>query len=80
LAPRDGRGTGTRGAPMPLQFAILYGSVREARQGIRAARFVEDQLRLRGHATFLVDAKECALPLLDRMYTLKEARARGVPY
>ena len=53
---------------MPLQFAILYGSVREARQGIRAARFVEDQLRLRGHATFLVDAKECDLPLLDRMY------------
>jgi NAD(P)H-dependent FMN reductase len=53
---------------MSLQFAILYGSVREARQGIRAARFVEDQLRLRGHATFLVDAKECALPLLDRMY------------
>ncbi len=53
---------------MPLQFAILYGSVREARQGIRAARFVEDQLRRRGHAPTLVDAKECALPLLDRMY------------
>ena len=53
---------------MSLQFAILYGSAREARQGIRAARFVEDQLRQRGHATFLVDAKECALPLLDRMY------------
>ena len=53
---------------MPLQFAILYGSVREARQGIRAARFVEDQLRRRDHATFLVDAKECRLPLLDRMY------------
>ena len=53
---------------MPLQFAILYGSVREARQGIKAARFVEDQLRRRGHATYLVDAKECRLPLLDRMY------------
>ena len=53
---------------MPLQFAILYGSVREARQGIRAARFVEDQLRRRGHAVTLVDAKECDLPLLDRMY------------
>jgi NAD(P)H-dependent FMN reductase len=53
---------------MPLRFAILYGSVREARQGIRAARFVEDQLRRCGHATFLVDAKECDLPLLDRMY------------
>jgi NAD(P)H-dependent FMN reductase len=62
---------------MPLQFAILYGSVREARQGIRAARFVEDQLRLRGHATFLVDAKECALPLLDRMY--KEYPRGGAP-
>ena len=62
---------------MPLQFAILYGSVREARQGIRAARFVEDQLRLRGHATFLVDAKECALPLLDRMY--KEYPKGGAP-
>ena len=53
---------------MPLQFAILYGSVREARQGIRAARFVEDRLRRRGHAVTLVDAKECDLPLLDRMY------------
>ena len=62
---------------MPLQFAILYGSVREARQGIRAARFVEGQLRLRGHTTFLVDAKECGLPLLDRMY--KEYPKGGAP-
>jgi NAD(P)H-dependent FMN reductase len=53
---------------MPLHFAILYGSVREARQGIKVARFVEDQLRRRGHAVTLVDAKECDLPLLDRMY------------
>jgi NAD(P)H-dependent FMN reductase len=52
----------------PLQIAILYGSVREARQGIKAARFVDDQLCRRGHATFLIDAKECRLPLLDRMY------------
>jgi NAD(P)H-dependent FMN reductase len=53
---------------MSLQIAILYGSVREARQGIKAARFVDAQLRGRGHATHLVDAKECRLPLLDRMY------------
>jgi hypothetical protein len=52
---------------MPLRFAILHGSVREARQSIRAARFVEDRLR-RGHATSLVNAKECDLPRLDRMY------------
>ena len=53
---------------MPLHVAILYGSVREARQGIKAARFIEGQLRRRGHATTLVDAKEHRLPLLDRMY------------
>ena len=47
---------------MMLQVAILYGSVREARQGIRAAHLVEGQLRLRGHANFLVDVKECCLP------------------
>ena len=53
---------------MSLQVAILYGSVREARQGIRAARFVDAQLCERGHATYLIDAKACRLPLLDRMY------------
>lgn len=53
---------------MSLQIAVLYGSVREARQGIRAARFIDGQLRGRGHATTLVDAMECRLPLLNRMY------------
>jgi NAD(P)H-dependent FMN reductase len=53
---------------MPLEFAILYGSVRETRQGIKAARFVDDQLRRRGHRTTLVDPMEYRLPLLDRMY------------
>jgi NAD(P)H-dependent FMN reductase len=53
---------------MPLHFVILYGSVREARQGIKAARFVVDQLGRRGHATILIDPFEKRLPLLDRMY------------
>ena len=53
---------------MPLNFPILYGSVRETRQGIKAARFVDDQLRRRGHQTTLVDPMEYRLPLLDRMY------------
>ena len=53
---------------MALRMAVLYGSVREARQGIKAARFIEDQLRRRGHEVTLIDAKECQLPLLDRMY------------
>lgn len=51
-----------------LRIPILYGSVREARQGIRAARFIEAQLRRRGHAPTLVDPAERRLPLLNRMY------------
>jgi NAD(P)H-dependent FMN reductase len=53
---------------MPLHFVILYSSVREARQGIKAARFVVDQLGRRGHATTLIDPLEKRLPLLGRMY------------
>lgn len=53
---------------MSLQIAILYGSVRESRQGIKAARFVDDQLSRRGHTTHLIDPREYRLPLLDRMY------------
>jgi NAD(P)H-dependent FMN reductase len=53
---------------MSLRILILYGSVRETRQGIKAARFIENQLQQRGHKTSLVDAAEQRLPLLDRMY------------
>ena len=53
---------------MPLHFAVLYGSVRSDRQGIKAARFVLDQLARRGHEATLVDPLEVRLPLLDRMY------------
>jgi NAD(P)H-dependent FMN reductase len=53
---------------MSLRVPILYGSVREARQGIRAVRFVEAMLTRRGHVPAVVDAAEQRLPLLDRMY------------
>jgi NAD(P)H-dependent FMN reductase len=53
---------------MSLRIPVLYGSVRETRQGIKAARFIEKQLQLRGHRTTLVDPLELRLPLLDRMY------------
>lgn len=53
---------------MALHFVVLYGSVRETRQGIKAARFIGAQLARRGHATSLVDPLEQRLPLLDRMY------------
>ena len=53
---------------MSLSIPVLYGSVRETRQGIKAARFIDSQLQRRGHRTTLVDAAELRLPLLDRMY------------
>jgi NAD(P)H-dependent FMN reductase len=53
---------------MPLHIAILYGSVREARVGIRVVRFLDAALRRRGYTTTIVDAAEQRLPLLDRMY------------
>ena len=53
---------------MSLRFVILYGSVRETRQGIKAACFIVDKLARRGHATTLVDPLEQRLSLLDRMY------------
>jgi NAD(P)H-dependent FMN reductase len=51
-----------------LKIAVVYGSVRTARQGIKAARFVVRKLEARGHHVTLIDPKERQLPLLDRMY------------
>ncbi len=41
---------------MSLHIAILYGSMREARNGIRLVRFLDTALRRRGHMTSVVDA------------------------
>ena len=51
-----------------LSIAVLYGSMRRNRQGIRAARFVQRQAAERGHDVHLIDAVDYDLPLLDRMY------------
>ncbi len=53
---------------MSLNCVVLYGSVRQARQGIRAARYIERRLGERGHAVTLVDPLDIGLPLLDKMY------------
>lgn len=53
---------------MSLNYAVIYGSVRRDRQGIRAARFLQRQIEQRGNAASLVDPCEYELPLLDRMY------------
>ncbi len=53
---------------MTLSIALFYGSVRTERKGIGFARFLEAQVRKRGHSTTLVDALDYDIPLLDRMY------------
>lgn len=52
----------------PLSYAVLLGSVRRDRMGIRPARLVTRTIEARGHEAVLVDPLEKPLPLLDRMY------------
>jgi len=51
-----------------LNTAVIYGSARRDRQGIKAARFVVRKLEERKHDVTLVDSKEYDLPTLDWMY------------
>jgi NAD(P)H-dependent FMN reductase len=54
--------------PAELDILVFYGSVRPQRQGIRAARFVVEACKKRGHRTTLVDPAVERLPLLELMY------------
>jgi NAD(P)H-dependent FMN reductase len=62
---------------MPLEILVIYGSVRHERQGIKAAKFIAQTCRVRGHNATLIDPAEDRLPLLDRMY--KEYPAGEAP-
>jgi NAD(P)H-dependent FMN reductase len=72
---------------MSLNFLTLYGSVRTERQGIKFARFLDTQLRKRGHASTLIDPLQYRVPLLDKMYKeypkgggSRAARRHGGPH
>lgn len=54
---------------MKLNITVIYGSVRTARQGIKAARWMVDKLKQRGHVVELVDPLVYQLPIIDKMYT-----------
>jgi NAD(P)H-dependent FMN reductase len=54
--------------PDALDFLVIYGSVRPHRQGIKAAKFIVEACRARGHQTTLIDPLEDRLPLLEKMY------------
>ena len=53
---------------MTLATLVFYGSYRRDRAGIRLAHYVVGELKTRGHAVELIDAREVGLPMLDRMY------------
>ncbi|WNJ20487.1 NAD(P)H-dependent oxidoreductase [Pontibacter sp. G13] len=59
-----------------LKIAVLYGSYRHHRQGIRAAQFAVNRLANRCKA-FLIDAKSYSVPMLDKMF--KEYPAGSAP-
>ncbi len=50
-----------------MRIAILYGSVRSDRQGIKAARFIQNKLTKRSHSAQIIDPKELPLQFLDKM-------------
>ena len=51
-----------------MHIAILYGSVREERLGIRAVYFFKKLLEQRNHVVEIIDPLKDKLPLLDKMY------------
>ena len=51
-----------------LNTAVIYGSARRSRQGIKAARFVVRVLEERKHDVMLIDSEKYDLPMLDWMY------------
>jgi NAD(P)H-dependent FMN reductase len=63
---------------MKLTISLLYGSVRTARKGIMAARFLEQKLKERNIIVNFIDPMQYQLPFLDKMY--KEFEAGMAPY
>lgn len=47
------------------KVALIVGSVRRNRQGIKVARWMEKKLLSRNHTVFFIDPLELDLPLLD---------------
>lgn len=62
---------------MAYKILVIYGSVRDDRQGIKAARFLEAKCKERGFEATLIDPKEYDLPLLNKMY--KEYSNKDIP-
>lgn len=53
---------------MELNIALIYGSVRSDRQGIKAVNFFLKKLQEQKIKSTLIDPMEMELPFLDKMY------------
>ena len=53
---------------MGITISIIYGSVRSDRQGIKAAKFLENKLLERDFKVHFINPLEYKLPLIDKMY------------
>ncbi|MFP3860795.1 MAG: NADPH-dependent FMN reductase [Bacteroidales bacterium] len=62
---------------MNFNISIFYGSVREERQGIKGAKYLEKKLKERNIEINFIDPMEYELPLLNKMY--KEFEAGEAP-
>lgn len=51
-----------------LNLAVILGTVRSERIGIKPAKYLFEQCQQRGHETTFVDPLEYPLPLIDKMY------------
>ena len=51
-----------------MKVAVIYGSNRSERQGIKAAKFISNKLKERNIELAFVDTLEYNLPFLDKMY------------
>ena len=51
---------------MSWKIAVIYGSVRENREGIKAAKFMVNQLKSGGHDAWLIDPLEHNLPFFEK--------------
>lgn len=51
-----------------MKYALLYGSYREGRQGIKVVKFIKNLIEKAGDEAFVLDAKEKNFPILNKMY------------
>jgi NAD(P)H-dependent FMN reductase len=62
---------------MDLTVSIIYGSVRTERQGIKVARYLEQNVKEREVKIHFIDPMEYTLPLLNKKY--KEFESGSAP-